>query len=140
MGDPSVLEPSTDPDALRAARLAEISNEERVVLATMPFGYDRDRALHNLALERAALTGEPAPAAPVETIRVAWVKAALAEIDKLNAVNAAISDPLLLALWTSATEIRRDDPDMIAIAAALNIDLDDLWVRARAIRAAHNSA
>jgi hypothetical protein len=136
MSEPVILEPVTDPDVVRAARLAELANEERAALATLTAGYDRDVALWLIAAKRAALLGEPAPEAPVETIRVAYLVAALAQINKRNAVDAHISDPVLRALWDRATEIRRDDPDMAAVAAALNVDLSDVWARARAIRAA----
>lgn len=138
MSDSVVLEPVTDPEAVRRSRLADIANEERAALAALAPGYGRDLALHALAVRRSEITGESLPAPPVETIRVAWVKASLAQIGKLEPVNAAVTDPVLKALWDSATEIRRDDPDMVEVAAALSIDLDHLWARARAIRAAHS--
>lgn len=86
------------------------------------------------------LREQPFPQHPIETIRTAWLKAALAQIGKLADVNAAVTDPVFKALWDSATEIRRNDPDVIAVAAALAIDLDDLWARARAIRAARSGS
>lgn len=70
-----------------------------------------------------------------EVIRVAYLKAALAQINKLDVVNSAVTDPVQKALWSSATEIKRTDPNMIQVAQALSIDLDDLWSRALAIRA-----
>jgi len=81
-----------------------------------------------------------APPAPPETIKTAYLKAAMAQIGKLAAVDAAVTDPVLAVLWANATEMRRDDPDMAAIARGLSIDLDDLWTRARAIRAARGQA
>lgn len=108
-----------------------------------------DLTLDELTAECAAAGIVPqSPSAPVttsiapppETIRAAYLKAALAQIDKLTAVDAAVTDPVLKTLWASATEIRRDDPDVAAVAAALAIDLNDLWARARTIRAARNSA
>lgn len=79
---------------------------------------------------------QPNVVAPVEVIRTAYLKAALAQMNKLDVVEAAIQDPVLKALWDHATEMRRDDPDMIALAAALSIDIEAVWIAARAIREA----
>ena len=76
----------------------------------------------------------PAPAPPAEVIRIAYLKAALAEAGELARVDAAVTDPVLRALWEYAADIRRDDRDIIAMATALSIDLDALWRRAREIR------
>lgn len=91
-----------------------------------------------IEMDRVVITRSPIPPPdpPVEVISVPWLKAALAQIGKLAAVNAVVTDPVKKALWDSATEMRRDDPDMITVATALSIDLDDLWARAKAIRAA----
>lgn len=77
---------------------------------------------------------QPNVVPPVEVIRTAYLKAALAQMGKLATVEAAISDPVLKALWDAATEMRRDDPDMIALASALSIDIEAVWTAARAIR------
>jgi hypothetical protein len=70
------------------------------------------------------------------TIHVAWFRAALAEIEKLDIVDAAVTaaGPVQEQLWNYATTIRRNHPSIVSIAAALNIDLDALFIRAAQIR------
>jgi len=72
---------------------------------------------------------------PVEQVHIAWLKAALAEAGKLDAVNAAVSKsgPVSSALWEYATTIRADDRDVVAIAAALRLDLTAMFRRAHAL-------
>lgn len=80
---------------------------------------------------------EPEPVIPVPTeIHVAWLRAALAEDGVLDDVNAAVAaaGAVKLALWEYATTIRRNDPDVVAIAGALSLDLDALFIRADEIR------
>ena len=80
---------------------------------------------------------EPEPVIPVPTeIHIAWLRAALAEDGVLDDVNAAVAaaGAVKLALWESATTIRRADPDVAAIAVALSLDLDALFIRADKIR------
>lgn len=106
-----------------------------------PLVFVGESGIESVAIEidRVVITRTPAPP-PVEVIRTAYLAAALAQIGKLAAVDAAVGgDPVLDALWKRATEMRRDDPDMAAVAKALSIDLDDVWTRARAIRAARGS-
>lgn len=79
----------------------------------------------------------PFPAPIVEqTIHIAWLRAALAEAGKLTAVDRAVSatGPVQKQLWDYATTIRRNHPSVVAIAAALDLDLDALFARAAAIR------
>lgn len=78
----------------------------------------------------------PVPPSPPDETHAAWLRAALAEAGKLDAVDAAVeaAGPVKLALWQYATTIRRDDPDVMAIAGALKIDLAALFLRADAIR------
>lgn len=79
---------------------------------------------------------EPNVTPPVEVIKVAYIKVALRRLGLLDAVDAAVSggDPDLQILWDKGTEIRRDDPEMIALATALSIDIDAVWAAARAVR------
>lgn len=69
-------------------------------------------------------------------IHVAWLRAALAEAGALGGVNAAVTaaGAVKQALWEYATTIRRADPDVGAIAGALSLDLDALFIRADEIR------
>ena len=80
---------------------------------------------------------EPEPVVPVPTeIHIAWLRAALAEEGVLDDVNAAVASAgaVKQALWEYATTIRRADPDVVAIAGALSLDLDALFIRADEIR------
>lgn len=80
---------------------------------------------------------EPEPVIPVPSeIHIAWLRAALAEAEVLDDVNAAAAaaGAVKLALWEYATTIRRADPDVVAIAGALSLDLDALFIRADEIR------
>lgn len=79
----------------------------------------------------------PEPVVPVPAdIHVAWLRAALAEAGTLSAINAAVASAgaVKQALWEYATTIRRNDPDVMAIAGALSTDLDALFIRADEIR------
>lgn len=79
--------------------------------------------------------GEPSIPVPSE-IHIAWLRAALAEAGALESVNAAVgaAGPVKQVLWQDATTIRRNDPDVVAIAGALSLDLDALFIRADEIR------
>lgn len=71
-----------------------------------------------------------------ESVHIAWLEAALAEAGALDGVNAAVAaaGAVKLALWKRVTTIRRNDPDVVAIAGALSLDLDALFIRADEIR------
>jgi hypothetical protein len=75
-------------------------------------------------------------------IHVAWFRSALAEIDKLEAVNAAVQSmgAAQTQVWEYASTINKDDTDVINIARALGIDLDALMIRAAKIRDARNGS
>jgi hypothetical protein len=68
---------------VRAARLAELANEERAALATLTSGYDRDVALWLIAAKRAALLGEPAPEAPPPSFLARDLLALLSPADRI---------------------------------------------------------
>ena len=76
------------------------------------------------------------PAEPPGEVHMAWLRAALAEADKLGAVDAAVASQgaVKQALWDYATWVSRTDPDVVAIAGALRIDLEALFTRADEIR------
>lgn len=73
---------------------------------------------------------------PINVVKAGWLRAALARQDKLASVNAAVSQTTQekQELWEYATEYRIDDPDIIAIAAILSIDLRELFDLADQIR------
>lgn len=80
----------------------------------------------------------PATSLPETSVHKAWLRAALASAGHLPAVDAAVQQAgaVKWELWANATAIDRNDPDVVAIAAALGIDLDAVFIEARAIRAA----
>jgi hypothetical protein len=75
------------------------------------------------------------PVAPRE-IHVAWFKAALADMGKLNAVDAAVATlpAAKQVMWEYATSINEADADVIAIASALKINLAAVFDKAETIR------
>jgi hypothetical protein len=73
---------------------------------------------------------------PPREIHIAWLKAALADLGKLDAVEAAVATlpAAKRIMWEYATSIIETDADVIAIAGALRIDLAAVFDRAEAIR------
>ena len=69
-------------------------------------------------------------------IHIAWFKAALADMNKLDAVEAAVATlpAAKRIMWEYATSIIETDADVVAISAALRIDLSAAFDRAEAIR------
>lgn len=93
----------------------------------------KDARISELEAQIATLTAEPE-----RSIHKAYLRAALASIERLAEVDAAVQSAgaVKWELWANATTISQDDPDVNAIADALGIDLDAVFVAARAIRAA----
>lgn len=95
----------------------------------------KDAKIAELEAQIAALTAEPE-----RSIHKAYLRAALAgkPFERLAEVDAAVqaAGAEKWELWANATTISQDDPDVNAIATALGIDLDAVFVAARAIRAA----
>lgn len=69
-------------------------------------------------------------------VYTAYLKAALSDMNKLSAVNAAVqaAGPKSVILWDYATSVRLDDPDVVAIAGALSIDPVAVFKKANDIR------
>lgn len=86
-----------------------------------------------LQAQVAALTAEPE-----RSIHKAYLRAALASIERLAEVDAAVQSAgaVKWELWANATTISQDDPDVNQIADALGVDLDAVFAAARAIRTA----
>lgn len=80
-----------------------------------------------------------APPAPARTIAGAYFRAALTDLDHMSSVRAALTDPIDLELFNTATEFNEDAPDVNAVATALSIDLSSVFDRAEVIRAARQS-
>jgi golgin subfamily B member 1 len=105
---------------------------------------ERDGTIAGLNAQVEALTAriaelEAAPKPPSDrTIHKAWLRAALASIERLAEVDAAVQSagPVHWELWANATTISRDDADVVAIAEALKVDLDAVFAAARAIQVA----
>ncbi len=81
------------------------------------------------------------PALSSREIHVAWFKAALAEMEVLDAVDAAVRGlpQVKQVLWEYATTIREDDADVAMLALALGIDLSEVFDRADTIRIGRGS-
>jgi hypothetical protein len=77
----------------------------------------------------------PVPTPPRE-IHVAWFKAALADMGKLDAVDTAVATlpATKQVMWEYATSINETDTDVIATAKALKINLAKVFDRAETIR------
>jgi len=87
--------------------------------------------------EIATFLAEQAAQQKPRIILAGWFKAAISQMGKTAAVAAAVaSQPeWKQILWNAATHIREDDADVIAIAAALNINLSAVFDKAEEIRA-----
>lgn len=81
-------------------------------------------------------------AASTAGIHKAYFRAALAAMEKLEAVDAfmATQSALKQELWAGATTIDITDADIIAVASALDIDLAATLARAKEIRAGDRGA
>jgi hypothetical protein len=81
----------------------------------------------------------PAPDAaaipvPVQPVHIAWLKLALHDIGKLQAVEAAVKqDARVSILWASVTTISPTDPEVVMLSKALAIDIPTLFAAAHAI-------
>lgn len=135
------LNPETvDPAALgellgknTAEMLAQIDSLTKAVA-------QRDTAIEAAESEIARLTAL-IPVAPQGAIHIAWLKLALEEVGKLDDVDAAVAHAgrAYQILWDYATTIRRTDPEVVAIGAALDLDLDAVFARAEELRKARAS-
>jgi hypothetical protein len=74
------------------------------------------------------------------TIAGAYFRAALTDLGHMTTVRAALTDPIDLELFNTASEFNDSAPDVNAVAAALSIDLAAVFDRAEAIRAARQTA
>jgi hypothetical protein len=103
--------------------------------ASLPADTEISRALADWLEAGGVISPHVVPVRP-RAVHAAWIKAALADIGKLSAVNAAVAaaGPVKAALWDSVTTVREDHSDIVAIAAALRIDLPALFTRAEQIR------
>jgi hypothetical protein len=110
-----------------------ITDNGEIFVPADPANKDWQRVLDS-AVEIAPYS-PPAPP-PVNMVKRGWLRAALIRTGKLAAVEAAVATlgAEQQDLWQSATEFRIDDPDIVAIAAALSINLRDLFDLADAIR------
>jgi hypothetical protein len=79
-----------------------------------------------------------APALPDDQIHAAYVKQALHEMDMLDEVNGAAIAAGKFQLWDNATSFNLREPDVVAIAAMLGIDLAEVRSRALAVKAGNS--
>jgi len=139
---------AADPEDWLANALATVCGGDEAKLQTLyderaeaqrdEDGHDDWAAYEASGLPTAAESQPPLPTIPQgpRTIHPAWLRLALIEIDKLDAVNAAVAQQgaVKVALWEYATTIAENDVDVSAIATALSIDLAALFDRGYAIR------
>jgi hypothetical protein len=125
-------------EAARDAALAEVeaanSDRDEKVAAAEQAAAAHAEAIAALQARIDELTATPPPP-PVDEVHIAYVKQALDEAGKLDAVDAAADAAGKGALWRFATSITGTEPDVMAIAQALGIDLDAILTAARTIRA-----
>jgi hypothetical protein len=127
-------------EADRDAKVAAAHADRDVRVAAAEAG--RDAGIAAEAGKVAALEARIAEltAAAARSIHKAYLRAALADpaVNKLAQVDAAVqaAGPVKWELWANATTISQDDPDVNAIASALDIDLDAVFTAARALREA----
>jgi hypothetical protein len=105
-------------------------------------GYDDWSAY--LASGLPTLAAQPAPdpiipPARPRTIAGAYFRAALTDLGHMATVRAALTDPIDLELFNTASEFNDSTADVNSVAAALSIDLSAVFDRAEAIRAARQS-
>lgn len=74
------------------------------------------------------------PAPPPRVIAGAYFRGALAQMQRLDEVVAALTNPVDLELFRGATAFNEGDADVNAVADALAIDLAEVFDRAEAIR------
>jgi hypothetical protein len=105
--------------------------------ASLPADTEIRRMLADWLAAGGQIAAYVAPPAPPREIHVAWFKAALADMGKLDAVDAAVATlpAAKQVMWEYATSINEADADVIAIAGALKINLAAVFDKAEAIRA-----
>ena len=104
--------------------------------ASLPADTEVRRMLADWLAAGGKIAAYIAPPAPPREIHVAWFKAALADMGKLDAVDVAVATlpDAKQVMWEYATSINETDADVIAIAGALKINLAAVFDRAEAIR------
>jgi hypothetical protein len=80
-----------------------------------------------------------APPAQPRTVAGAYFRAALTDLGHMTTVRAALTNPIDLELFNTASEFNDAAPDVNAVATALSIDLSSVFDRADEIRAARQS-
>jgi protein tyrosine phosphatase len=83
-----------------------------------------------------ARDAHPPAAFDESEVHKAYVNAALAEIEKLDAVNAAVASMSVVKqqFWEYASHISPVSKDVVAVCDALEIDRESLFIRARELR------
>ncbi|MCO6410110.1 hypothetical protein [Hoeflea alexandrii] len=98
-------------------------------------GYGNPFVVSTLEIPEGATQTEPvAPSAPPRTIAGAYFRAALTNMGEIARVRAALSDPIDLELFNTATLFDESAADVIAVATALSIELATVFDAAEDIR------
>ena len=104
--------------------------------ASLPADTEVRRYLADWLAAGGQIAAYVAPHALPREIHVAWFKAALADIGKLDAVDAAVATlpAAKQVMWEYATSINEADADVVAIAGALSINLATVFDKAETLR------
>jgi hypothetical protein len=98
------------------------------------YGRENLTTEQNAALDAVIAAHDPNAALP-RTIAGAYFRAALTNMGLMATVRAALTDPIDLELFNTATEFYEAAPDVNAVATALGISLASVFDAAEAIRA-----
>ncbi|MGJ8570418.1 MAG: hypothetical protein ACSHXI_06945 [Hoeflea sp.] len=98
----------------------------------------KNEEIESLKAQIATLT----PAEPATSIHKAYFRAALASMGRLAEVDDFMTtqSPLKQELWGGATTIDITDPDIVAVADSLAVDLPATLARANEIKAGNRGA
>jgi hypothetical protein len=127
----------TNPAPSQAILITMQDGTEWTTDASLPPDTEIRRMLAEWLADGGQIAAYVAPPAPPREIHVAWFKAALADMGKLNAVDAAVATlpAAKQVMWEYATSINEADADVIAIASSLRINLATVFNKAETIRA-----
>jgi hypothetical protein len=126
----------TNPAPSQAVRITMQDGIEWDSDASLPPDTEIRRMLVEWLADGGVIAPYVAPPAPPREIHIAWFKATLADLGFLDAVETAVATlpAAKRIIWEYATSIIEIDADVVAIAAALRIDLAAVFDRAEAIR------
>ena len=132
-----IVSEATWADAAETVARATINGNE--VYVTLGSDIPECRALLKWVDDGGGVGPFEPTASPPRTIAGAYFRAALTDLGHMATVRAALTDPIDLELFNTASEFNESAPDVNAVATALSIDLSLVFDRAEVIRAARQS-